>query len=218
MTSSFSRRTLMQGAGAAFLLSALGIRSLPAMAAVPGPSADTLVFLNYRDLRDLNPHLYGGEMFAQEMLFEGLITLGNDGSYHPAVAQSWTISPDGRVYTFRIRKGMTFTDGEKLDAHAVQANFDALIDNKKRHTWLEMMRLLVSAKAVDDETFVIEMKEPYYPMLTELAVTRPFAFVSPKVMKNGTTKDGVTAFVGSGPWKLVEHVIDEYSVFERNED
>ena len=160
MTSSFSRRTLMQGAGAAFLLSALGIRSLPAMAAVPGPSADTLVFLNYRDLRDLNPHLYGGEMFAQEMLFEGLITLGNDGSYHPAVAQSWTISPDGRVYTFRIRKGMTFTDGEKLDAHAVQANFDALIDNKKRHTWLEMMRLLVSAKAVDDETFVIEMKEP----------------------------------------------------------
>ena len=218
MTSSFSRRTLMQGAGAAFLLSALGIRSLPAMAAVPGPSADTLVFLNYRDLRDLNPHLYGGEMFAQEMLFEGLITLGNDGSYHPAVAQSWTISPDGRVYTFRIRKGMTFTDGEKLDAHAVQANFDALIDNKKRHTWLEMMRLLVSAKAVDDETFVIEMKEPYYPMLTELAVTCPFAFVSPKVMKNGTTKDGVTAFVGSGPWKLVEHVIDEYSVFERNED
>jgi len=119
MTSSFFRRTLMQGAGAAFLLSALGIRSLPAMAAVPGPSADTLVFLNYRDLRDLNPHLYGGEMFAQEMLFEGLITLGNDGSYHPAVAQSWTISPDGRVYTFRIRKGMTFTDGEKLDAHAV---------------------------------------------------------------------------------------------------
>ena len=218
MTSSFSRRTLMQGAGAAFLLSALGIRSLPAMAAVPGPSADTLVFLNYRDLRDLNPHLYGGEMFAQEMLFEGLITLGNDGSYHPAVAQSWTISPDGRVYTFRIRKGMTFTDGEKLDAHAVQANFDALIDNKKRHIWLEMMRLLVSAKAVDDETFVIEMKEPYYPMFTELAVTCPFAFVSPKVMKNGTTKDGVTAFVGSGPWKLVEHVIDEYSVFERNED
>lgn len=112
-----------------------------------GPSADTLVFLNYRDLRDLNPHLYGGEMFAQEMLFEGLITLGNDGVYHPAVAESWTISPDGRVYTFRIRKGLMFTDGEKLDAHAVQANFDALIDNKKRHTWLEMMRLLVSAKA-----------------------------------------------------------------------
>lgn len=156
-------------------------------------------------------------MFAQEMLFEGLITLGNDGSYHPAVAESWTISPDGRTYTFKIRQGMTFSDGEKLDAYAVQKNFDALIDNKKRHTWLEMMRLLVSAKALDENTFEIKMREPYYPMLTELAVTRPFAFVSPKVMKDGKTKDGVTAFVGSGPWILKEHVVDQYSVFERNE-
>ena len=81
-----------------------------------------------------------------------------------------------------------------------------------------MMRLLVSAKATDANTFVMQMKEPYYPMLTELAVTRPFAFVSPKVMKNGKTKDGITSFVGSGPWILTEHVIDEYSVFERNEN
>ena len=80
------------------------------------------------------------------------------------------------------------------------------------------MRLLVSAKATDANTFVMQMKEPYYPMLTELAVTRPFAFVSPKVMKNGKTKDGITSFVGSGPWILTEHVIDEYSVFERNEN
>ena len=106
------------------------IRSLPAMAGSIEASQDTLVFLNYRDLRDLNPHLYGGEMFAQEMLFEGLVTLGNDGSYHPAVAESWTISPDGRTYTFKIRSGITFSDGAKLDAYAVQANFDALIDNK----------------------------------------------------------------------------------------
>ena len=188
-----------------------------AQAAAPVSDSETLTFLNYRDLRDLNPHLYGGEMFAQEMLFEGLITLGNDGTYHPAVAESWTISPDGRTYTFKIREGMEFTDGEPLDAYAVQKNFDALIDNKRRHTWLEMMRLLVSAKATDKNTFVTEMKEPYYPMLTELAVTRPFAFVSPRVMKDGKTKDGVTAFVGSGPWVLKEHVVDEYSVFERNE-
>lgn len=218
MITTLSRRHFLSAAAAAFLTTAVGIRSLPAMAGSIEASQDTLVFLNYRDLRDLNPHLYGGEMFAQEMLFEGLVTLGNDGSYHPAVAESWTISPDGRTYTFKIRSGITFSDGEKLDAYAVQANFDALIDNKKRHTWLEMMRLLVSAKATDANTFVMQMKEPYYPMLTELAVTRPFAFVSPKVMKNGKTKDGITSFVGSGPWILTEHVIDEYSVFERNEN
>lgn len=213
-----TRRKVMQIAGTcvfSFCASVFAIGS--AYAADPVKTEETLTFLNYRDLRDLNPHLYGGEMFAQEMLFEGLITLGNDGSYHPAVAESWTISPDGRTYTFKIRQGMTFSDGEKLDAYAVQKNFDALIDNKKRHTWLEMMRLLVSAKELDENTFEIKMREPYYPMLTELAVTRPFAFVSPKVMMDGKTKDGVTAFVGSGPWILKEHVVDQYSVFERNE-
>ena len=143
MITTLSRRHFLSAAAAAFLTTAVGIRSLPAMAGSIEASQDTLVFLNYRDLRDLNPHLYGGEMFAQEMLFEGLVTLGNDGSYHPAVAESWTISPDGRTYTFKIRSGITFSDGEKLDAYAVQANFDALIDNKKRHTWLEMMRLRV---------------------------------------------------------------------------
>lgn len=213
-----TRRKVMQIAGTCvFSLCASVFAIGSAYAADPVKTEETLTFLNYRDLRDLNPHLYGGEMFAQEMLFEGLITLGNDGSYHPAVAESWTISPDGRTYTFKIRQGMTFSDGEKLDAYAVQKNFDALIDNKKRHTWLEMMRLLVSAKALDENTFEIKMREPYYPMLTELAVTRPFAFVSPKVMKDGTTKDGVTAFIGSGPWILKEHVVDQYSVFERNE-
>ncbi|MDO5532495.1 nickel ABC transporter substrate-binding protein [Sutterella sp.] len=221
MSIKFARRSVIKLLGTAlFTLSAgamLGSYT-PAASAAPVADEETLTFLNYRDLRDLNPHLYGGEMFAQEMLFEGLVTLGNDGSYHPAVAESWTISPDGRVYTFKIRKGMTFTDGEVLDAYAVEKNFDALIDNKKRHSWLEMMRLLVSAKATDAETFVITMKEPYYPMLTELAVTRPFAFVSPKVMKDGKTKDGVTSFIGSGQWILKEHVIDEYSVFERNEN
>ena len=55
-------------------------------------------------------------------------------------------------------------------------------------------------------------------MLTELAVTRPFAFISPKAMKNGTTKDEVTSFVGSGPWILKKHVIDEYAICERNEN
>ena len=199
MLTPLSRRHFLSAAAAAFLTTAVGIRSLPAMAGSVEASQDTLVFLNYRDLRDLNPHLYGGEMFAQEMLFEGLVTLGNDGSYHPAVAESWTISPDGRTYTFKIRSGITFSDGEKLDAYAVQANFDALIDYKKRLTWLETTLLLVTAKATDANTFVMQMKEPYYPMLTELAVTRPFAFVSPKVMKNGKTKNGITSNVGSGP-------------------
>jgi len=180
-------------------------------------SREELVFVNYRDIRDLNPHLYAGEMYAQEMLYDTLVEITENG-YEPVLAQSWEISDDGKVYTFKIRPGVTFSDGEVCDAHAIKANFDAIIKNKERHTWLEMMNLLVSVEAPDAETFVISLSEPYYPMLTELGVTRPFAMISPKAMKDGSTKDGVNGYIGTGPYVLTDFVIDEYAVFEANEN
>lgn len=178
---------------------------------------DELVFVNYRDIRDLNPHLYAGEMHAQEMLYETLVNITEDG-YEPCLAESWEISGDGRIYTFKIRQGVTFSDGQVCDANAIKANFDAIIENKDRHTWLEMMNLLVDVSAPDDETFVIELSQPYYPMLTELGVTRPFAMISPNAMKEGSTKDGVDAYIGTGPYVLTDFVTDEYAVFEANEN
>lgn len=176
-----------------------------------------LVFVNFRDIRDLNPHLYAGEMYAQEMLYETLVTITDKG-YEGCLAESWSISGDGKVYTFKIRDGVYFSDGEICDANAIKANFDAIIANKERHTWLEMMKLLVSVEAKDEKTFVITLSEPYYPLLTELGVTRPFAMISPKAMKNGDTKDGVNAYIGTGPYVLKDSVTDKYAIFEVNEN
>lgn len=176
-----------------------------------------LVFVNFRDIRDLNPHLYAGEMYAQEMLYETLVTITDKG-YEGCLAESWSISGDGKVYTFKIRDGVYFSDGEICDANAIKANFDAIIANKERHTWLEMMKLLVSVEAKDEKTFVITLSEPYYPLLTELGVTRPFAMISPKAMKNGDTKDGVNAYIGTGPYVLKDYVTDKYAIFEVNEN
>ncbi len=178
---------------------------------------EELVFVNYRDIRDLNPHLYAGEMYAQEMLYETLVNITADG-YEGCLAESWDISEDGKTYTFHIRDGVKFSDGEVCDANAIKANFDAIIENKDRHTWLEMMNLLVGVSAPDDKTFVIELSEPYYPLLTELGVTRPFAMISPKAMKDGSTKDGVNAYIGTGAYVLTDFVTDEYAVFEANEN
>ena len=174
-----------------------------------------LVFVNYRDIRDLNPHLYAGEMYAQEMLYETLVNITEDG-YEGCLAESWEISPDGKTYTFNIRDGVTFSDGEVCDAYAIKANFDAIIANKDRHTWFEMMNILVGVSAPDSDTFVIELSEAYYPLLTELAVTRPFAMISPKAMIDGNTKDGVKEYIGTGAYILTDVVTDEYAVFEAN--
>lgn len=177
---------------------------------------DELVYVNYRDIRNLNPHLYAGEMYAQSMLYDTLVSLTDDG-YAGCLAESWDVSDDGKIYTFHIRQGVTFSDGEPCDANAILANFNAILENKERHTWLEMMHLLVGVSAPDANTFVIEMSEPYYPMLTELACIRPFAMISPKCMQNGSTKDGVNGYIGTGPYVLTDFVTDEYAVFERNE-
>lgn len=175
-----------------------------------------LVFVNYRDIRDLNPHLYAGEMYAQSILYDTLVSITEDG-YEGCLAENWTISEDGKVYTFDIRDNVYFSDGTPCDASAILKNFNAIIENRERHTWLEMMNLLVSVSAPDEDTFVIELSEAYYPMLTELGCIRPFAMISPACMKDGSTKNGVEGYVGTGPYVLTDFVTDEYAVFERNE-
>ena len=75
----------------------------------------TLTFANYRDIRDLNPHLYSGEIFAQNLVFEGLVHLGGNGVLEPWLAKSWTTSTDGKTYTFILRDDVTFSDGTPFE-------------------------------------------------------------------------------------------------------
>lgn len=207
---------LLSGCGQKEAASSVSTAASEPAAAVNG-SDQELVFVNYRDIRDLNPHLYAGEMYAQSILYDTLVSITEDG-YEGCLAESWTISEDGKIYTFKIRDGVIFSDGTVCDANAILANFNAIIENKDRHTWLEMMNLLVGVSAPDDHTFVIELSEAYYPMLTELGCIRPFAMISPNCMINGSTKDGVSGYIGTGPYVLTDFETDQYAVFERNEN
>ena len=92
---------------------------------------DELVFVNYRDIRDLNPHLYAGEMYAQSILYDTLVSNTSEG-YVGCLAEDWTISEDGRIYTFNIRDGVNFSDGTPCDANAILANFNAILENRER--------------------------------------------------------------------------------------
>ena len=208
---------MLAGTMAFSMLAGCGTSGDTSSAGASENSNSELVFVNYRDIRDLNPHLYAGEMYAQSMLYDTLVSITDDG-YEGCLAESWEISADGKIYTFKIREGVTFSDGAVCDANAILANFNAIIANKERHTWLEMMNLLVGVSAPDDYTFVIELSEAYYPMLTELGCIRPFAMISPNCMIDGQTKDGVNGYIGTGPYVLTDFVTDEYAVFERNEN
>lgn len=201
---------------AAFIGMALCCGAGSAQAAQAKAADRELVVANYRDIRNLNPHLYSGEIFAQNLIFESLV-INTEKGVEPWLAEGWTVSDDGKVYTFFLRKDVLFSDGEKFDAKAAKLNFDAILANGERHTWLEMIKLMDKVEAVDDHTLRITLKEPYYPFLIEIGVTRPFRFISPKSMKDGSTKDGVTSYVGTGPYVLSDNKVDQVATFTAND-
>ncbi|PYI54297.1 staphylopine-dependent metal ABC transporter substrate-binding lipoprotein [Paenibacillus flagellatus] len=178
--------------------------------------ADELVYATAKDINDMNPHLYTGSMPAQGMVYESLVENTKDG-IKPLLAESWDISADGKTYTFHLRKGVRFHDGAPFNAEAVKKNIDAVQSNSSKHAWIKLSTMISEVRAVDEHTVQLVLTGPYYPALLELAMTRPYVFLSPNDFINGGTKDGVKGFNGTGPYKLTEHQTDRHAVFEANE-
>ncbi|WP_204953486.1 staphylopine-dependent metal ABC transporter substrate-binding lipoprotein [Metabacillus crassostreae] len=176
-----------------------------------------LVYASAKDINDMNPHLYTGSMPAQGMVYESLVENTKEG-IKPLLAESWEVSEDGKVYTFFLRKDVKFHDGEQFNAEAVKKNFEAVQNNAEKHAWIKLSTKIESVKIVDQYTVELILSEAYYPTLLELSMTRPYVFISPKDFKNGGTKDGVSGFNGTGPYKLTEHKTEEYATFKANDN
>ncbi|WP_339274534.1 nickel ABC transporter substrate-binding protein [Paenibacillus sp. FSL W8-0426] len=171
-----------------------------------------------RDIGTMNPHTYNpSQLFAQSMLYEPLVSYQENGKLEPALAESWTISDDGKTYTFKLRQGVKFSDGTDFNAGIVKKNFDAVMKHKDTHSWLGVVNVIAKTEAVDDHTFRLTLTEPYYPVLQDLSVVRPFRFLGEAGFPdNGDTSEGIKEPVGTGPWMLAEYKQDEYAVFKRN--
>ena len=176
-----------------------------------------LIYASAKDINDMNPHLYTGSMPAQGMVYESLVENTVDG-IKPLLAESWDIAEDGKTYTFHLRQDVKFHDGEPFNAEAVKQNIDAVQANAEKHAWIKLSTKIVSTTVIDEYTFQLVLSQPYYPALVELSMTRPYVFISPKDFKNGGTKDGVSGYHGTGPYKLTGHKIDETATFEANEE
>jgi len=192
----------------------------PAATAAPvsAPGQTRLNFAWPTNVGPLNPHLYApNQMFAQAMVYEPLVRYQAGGAIVPWLASSWDISDDGKVYTFHLRPGVTFSNGEPFDASAVVANIRAVLDNSASHAWLELANRIASVEATGPLTVRLTLREPYYPALQELALPRPFRFIAPSQFRNGGTKRGILAPIGTGPWVLAQSAPGEHDLFRRNE-
>ncbi|NMO97661.1 staphylopine-dependent metal ABC transporter substrate-binding lipoprotein [Paenibacillus lemnae] len=176
-----------------------------------------IIYASSKDINDMNPHLYPGSMPAQGKVYESLVE-NTKGGIKPLLAESWDISQDGKVYTFHLRKDVTFHDGAPFNAEAVKQNIEAVQSNASKHSWIKLSTKIESCNVIDEHTVELRLSEAYYPALVELSMTRPYVFISPKSFINGETKDGVSSFNGTGPYILKEHQVDQYATFEANEN
>ncbi|MGY8636200.1 ABC transporter substrate-binding protein [Bradyrhizobium sp. 14AA] len=175
-----------------------------ALAAAPLPvlaqsKKDSVVMAMTLEPPGLDPTNAAAAAIAEVTLYniyETLTKISEDGSVSPLLAESWTASPDLKTYTFKLRKGVKFHNGEAFDSAAVKFSFErnavATSTNKDK----SLFQSFESVAAPDADTIVITSKnsEPNLPFLLGQA--------SGSIVEPKSAATNVTQPVGTGPYQL----------------
>src|SRR5262245_38361218 len=150
----------------------------------------------------------------------GLISLTADGKFVPDAAESWQVSTDGLLYTFKLKKNVLFHDGTPVGAAAVKFSIEHLMDPATKSSMRTFYEAVHSVEVIDPATVQIRLKHPYAFMLHMLAAYRMgLVFYSPAATQKYTLEDRKSgkpeAVVGCGPFRLVEWVKGSHLVMYR---
>ncbi|WP_063729566.1 ABC transporter substrate-binding protein [Streptomyces sp. RTd22] len=124
------------------------------------------------------------------------------GKIEPWIAKSWKISPDHLTYTFKLRSGVTFSDGSQLDAKVVKDNLDQhAFGNKKLGIPPdEFFANYVGTKALDPQTVRVSLSKPNAGFLQVLSIYRTGILAESYLKKNRNDQGKLTSLIGSGPF------------------
>ena len=128
-------------------------------------------------------------------ILEGLTKINVDGSVTPLLAESWSVEPDGKSYTFKLRKGIKFQDGEPFDAAAVKFSFErAKAEGSTNKAKKAVFDNIASITAVDAHTVILTLNNADGTMPFRLGENTA-VILSPKSAATTATKP-----VGTGPY------------------
>ncbi|MDI3473335.1 MAG: peptide/nickel transport system substrate-binding protein [Thermotogaceae bacterium] len=168
----------------------------------------------------MDPALYQDLASAQVMrnVFETLVAYdASVKEIKPLIAESWEVSEDLKVWTFKLKKGVHFQKGKFQNGREVTAE-DVKYSFEREIEISPMVRLYMVDKVevLDKYTVKITLKYPFAPFLTVL--TDIGAAIVPKEEAEGWGDEFTLHPVGTGPFKMVEWIKDDHMTFIRNDD
>lgn len=151
----------------------------------------------------------------------------------PGLAESWKVSDDGLVYTFKLRKGVKFQNGETLKADDVLYTFDRMLDPKTKALNTDFLDMIAGAddrmngkadstsglKVIDDYTIQITLSKPFAPFIANLA-TPACSIYNRKATTEAGDKFGIdpALTIGTGPFKTKSWKVNDNLVLVANPD
>ncbi len=167
-------------------------------------------------LDPLNASNGNGDIFADELLYDPLVRSNPTGGDDlvPGLASSWDVSPDGLTYTFHLRPGVEFSNGQKLTAQDVKFSLDRF-GNPKTNVLLSNVAVgYKSSEVVNASTVAVHLSQPVAAFLYNISIFP--AFIVPMKLVQSEGANFFKHPVGTGPFMLKELVAGSHVTFVRN--
>lgn len=181
--------------------------AVPAVAQTPTApkKGGTLVVGMSQDLPGLDPHPSTSTITYQvlSLVFQGLVDFDRDFKIRPVLAESWTTSPDGKTWTFKLRKNVKFHNGRAMTASDVKFSLERILDPKTAARGKGSLSGIESIQAVDPQTVRIHLSRPSGAFLSRIAGTYQ-AILPPEAVQGPAFKA-----IGTGPFQLTEWKTNE---------
>lgn len=129
-------------------------------------------------------------------VFEGLTKIGPDGAVQPGLAESWEVSDDGKVYTFKLRTGVKFHDGSDFNAEDVKFSLDRARAEDSTNAQKGLFAQIDTVEATDPATVTVTLKQPQGSFLYNMG-WGDAVIVAPETADMNKEKP-----VGTGPFRF----------------
>ena len=167
-------------------------------------------------LDPLNATNGNGDIFADEMIYNGLVRADPNGGddLQPALATSWTVSPDGKTYTFTLREGVKFSNGQPMTAEDVKWSLDRFGDPKVNQLLANVAFGYGSSQVLDASHVQVTLTQPVAAFLYNISIFP--AFILPKALVEAQGDAFYKAPVGTGPFMVKDLAAGSHLTLARN--